>query len=425
MALHQLQVGELLTLGTGFHSDGGNLYLHVSPNKTGDNLNRRWIFRFQRGPRLRDMGLGSLLDLGANSTGLAFVRNLAAEKRRLLAQGIDPIEQRRGQQQKNVTHKRVPTFDEMVREYIVDHRSEWRSAKHGRQWETTLRDYASPVIGKLPVNQIDIADVKKVLAPIWETKTETAKRVRNRIELVLDSAAAHKHRSTENPAAWRALKPLLAKPSKVARVAHHPAMPYRDVGAFVAELRQRKKSIAALALEFCILTCARTDEVLKAKLHEVNFDQARWIVPAGRIKSEREHTVPLSKRALEILHDVRTITKGIGDEVGASDYLFPNSQNGKHLSSNALLALLQIRMKRPGLTVHGFRSSFRDWVSETTTFPDTLAELAIAHQVGEKTERAYRRGSQFQKRIQLAEAWSAYCGKPYMTHSTVLKFRRG
>ena len=423
--IHRLQVSELSTLGPGFHADGGNLYLVVEPNKAGDGFNRRWIFRYQLGQRLRDMGLGSLHDFGADSSGLDFVRKLATKNRMLLAEGIDPIEQRRDDEAKNVARNPVPTFDQMAKEYIAAHRAEWRSAKHGRQWENTLRDYASPTIGKIPVDKIEVAHVQKVLMPIWNTKTATAMRLRNRIELILDSAAALKHRSSENPARWRGnLKSLLAKPSKIARVEHYPALDYRQIGAFMAELRGRKGSVAALALEFCILTATRSTETLLATWDEINFDERTWVIPDNRIKSERQHDVPLSKRALEILHEMRAMTKAIGGKVGASKYIFPNAVTGKHLSSNALLALLQIRMKRPDISVHGFRSVFRTWVGEETNFPDDLAELALAHQVGDATERAYRRGTGFKKRVALAEAWSAYCSKPSVADSRVLAFAK-
>ena len=253
-AFNRLQVSELSTLGPGFHADGGNLYLLVEPNKAGDGFNRRWIFRYQVGPRLRDMGLGSLHGFGANGVGLDFVRKLATKNRMLLAEGIDPIEQRRDDEAKNAARNPVPTFDQMAKEYIAAHRAEWRSAKHGRQWESTLRDYVLPIIGKIAVDKIEVAHVQKVLMPIWIEKTETAKRVRNRIELIFDSAAALKHRSIENPARWRGnLKSLLAKPSKLARVEHYSALDYRQIGAFIVELRGRKGSVAALALEFCIL----------------------------------------------------------------------------------------------------------------------------------------------------------------------------
>jgi integrase len=416
--IHRLQVSELTTLGPGFHSDGNCLYLCVERNKAGDGFNRHWVFRFERQRRLRDMGLGSLLDFGADRQGLDFVRRLAIGNKMLLAEGTDPIEARR-QQAKAVAVVAVPTFEEMARQYIDSHKDEWRSAKHGKQWESTLRNYVYPVIGNISVDRIEVAHVQKVLMPIWNSKTETATRVRNRIELILDSAAALKYRQGDNPARWRGnLKSLLAKPSKIAKVEHHAAMDYRGVGAFMQVLRQRKGS-AALALEFCILTCSRTNEVLRATWDEIDMAESRWTVPAGRIKSEREHDVPLSKRALEILCQARAINP-------ASKYLFPNRETGRHLSPGALLALLQAKMKRPELTVHGFRSAFRDWVGEETNFPGDLAEMALAHQVGDKTERAYRRGNGFIKRVKLAEAWASYCSKvaTVAADGQVVAFRR-
>lgn len=426
--LHRLQVNELLTLAEGFWSDGGNLYLKIGRDRSGVDVFRRWVFRFTvpGTARIRDMGLGSVHEFGADRAGLEFVRKLATKHRMLLAQGIDPIEHRRNDEAKNAAQDPIPTFDAMAKQYIIAHRAEWRHAKHGQQWESTLRDYVSPVIGRIAVNQIEVAHVQKVLEPIWHSKTETAKRVRSRIELILDHATALKYRSGDNPARWRGnLKTLLANPSKIVRVEHMPALHYRQLGHFMRELRGRKGSIAALALEFTILTCARSAETIGATWDEIDFDQSMWTVPAGRIKAEREHDVPLSKRALEILHDVRTITNGIGGNVAASRYIFPNQVTGKHMSANVLLALLQVRMKRRDISVHGFRSTFRTWCGEETNFPSDLAELALAHRVGDATERAYRRGTGFKKRIQLADAWAAFCAKPSIsTDANVITLKR-
>jgi integrase len=417
MAFNRLTLSQLSTLGPGFHADGGCLYLKVEPTS------RRWIFRYQRGGRIRDMGLGSLESLGADRAGLALVRELAAANRKLLAQGIDPIEQRKGDAAKNAAQKPTPTFADMARDYIIAHRPEWKNAKHGQQWENTLRDYVLPSIGRIPVDQIEIVHVHKVLAPIWNEKTETAKRVRNRIELILDSAAALGFRSGENPASWRKLSTLLAKPSKIAKPEHHAALPYAEMPALMTALRSRTGSVAAMALEFCILTCARSDEVLAAEWGEIDFAESSWSIPEGRMKNAKPHDVPLAKRALEILQKVRAMTTAIGGKVAASKYIFPNSVSGERLSSNALLALLQIRMKRRDATVHGMRAVFRTWCNEETNFPAELAELALSHQVGDATVRAYQRGSGFKKRIQLADAWANYCSRPPVSEGRVVAFK--
>ena len=256
------------------------------------------------------------------------------------------------------------------------------------------------------MSEITADHVHAILKPIWHTKTETASRVRSRIETVLDYAKANKHRDGENPAKWDGnLKHRLASPKKIAKVKHHDALDYRQVGAFMAQLRERK-GIAALALEFAILTCARTSEVTGATWAEIDSDV--WTVPADRIKNGKEHTVPLTKAALAVLHKVRAITEKIGGAVAASNLLFPNDLTGEALSESGMSAVL----KRMGqdVTVHGFRSTFRDWAGELSNFPSDLAELALSHTVGSKVEQAYRRGTGFQKRRVMAEAWASYCG---------------
>jgi integrase len=423
MAFNRLTLGELSTLGPGFHADGGNLYLLVEPNKAGDAYNRRWMFRYQMRGITRDMGLGSLDSLGADRAGLELVRRLAAANRKLLAQGIDPIEQRKAEAAKSAAQKPTPTFAELARDYIIAHRPEWKNAKHGKQWESTLRDYVLPSIGKIPVDQIEIVHVHKVLAPIWNEKTETAKRVRNRIELILESASALGFRSGDNPAGWRKLSTLLAKPSKIANPEPHAALPYAEMPALMAALRNRKGSVAALALEFCILTCARSDEVLATEWSEIDFAESSWSIPEGRMKNAKPHDVPLAKRALEILQQVRAMTTAIGSKVAASKYIFPNSVSGERLSSSALLALLKIRMKQRDVTVHGMRAAFRTWCNEETNFPAELCEMALSHAVGDKTERAYQRGTGFQKRIKLAEAWANYCARPPVSEGRVVAFK--
>jgi integrase len=326
------------------------------------------------------MGLGSL-----DTIGLAKARQLAAESRELIAGGIDPIEHRKQTKAQFAATLPVPTFDEVAKSYIMAHRPGWRNPVHARQWETTLKTYASPVIGKLPINTINTDLVMKVLEPIWHEKTDTAKRVRGRIETVLNYATVRKFRHCDNPARWRGyLSELLARPSRLAPVEHHPALDYRAMGTFMERLRQRE-GIGALALEFTVLTCARTAETLGATWDEIDLDEKVWIVPGKRIKAGKEHRVPLSKAALAVLHKVRSITGKIGGAVGNSKFIFPNDRTGGKMSPNALLALLK-RMNRSDVTVHGFRSAFRDWVSEATNFPNDAAELALAHKVADKVE---------------------------------------
>jgi integrase len=274
------------------------------------------------------------------------------------------------------------------------------------------------------VNAINTDHVMRVLEPIWHEKTDTAKRVRGRIETVLNYATVRKQRHGDNPARWTGyLSELLARPSRLAPVEHHAALDYRTMGEFMAQLRQRE-GIGALALEFTVLTCARTAETLGATWDEIDLDEKVWIVPANRIKAGKEHRVPLSKAVLAVLRKVRGISEKIGGLVAKSKFVFPNDRTGGQLSSNALLALLK-RMKRDDVTTHGFRSSFRDWVGEATNFPNDAAELALAHKVADKVEAAYRRGSMFNKRRLMMEAWANYCAKPATaTAGKVLAFAK-
>ena len=413
MALNKLTIGDLKSQQPGLLSDGGNLYLQISRGKD-DNVRRSWIFRYQLPghvsrtgkPIARDMGLGSL-----ESIGLARARLLAADYRELIATGVDPIEHRTAQQVLVASTVAVPTFDEVAKSYIQAHRPGWRNPKHADQWVNTLATYASPVIGKLPVNRVDTDLVMKVIEPIWNEKTDTAKRVRGRIEAVLNYATVRKFRQGDNPARWTGyLSELLARPSRLAPVEHHPALPFSEIGAFMKALRERE-GLSALALEFTILTCSRTAETLGATWDEIDLDDKLWIIPGDRIKAGKEHRVPLSPQALTVLRKAREITRAIGGKVAKSKLVFPNDRTGKQMSSNALLAVLD-RMSHDGITVHGFRSTFRDWVGEETNFPNDLAELALAHRLPDKVEAAYRRGSMFNKRVKLATAWADFCGKP-------------
>jgi len=375
----------------GLFADGGGLYLQVAPSGA-----KTWIYRFQIAGRRRDMGLGS-----AAIFSLAEAREKALAARRLVAEGTDPIEARRAQRlAKALDSAKSMTFRQCAEAYIRAHESGWRNAKHSAQWTATLATYAYPHFGDLPVQEIDVGLVMKAVEPIWSTKPETASRVRGRIESVLDWATVRQYRTGENPARWRGhLESLLPKKTKVRAVEHHAALPYVEIAGFLVELRQQE-GVAARALEFGILTAARTGEVLGARWDEIDFASCLWTIPGARMKAGKEHRVPLSDTALAILEKMR--------EQRASDYVFRGGAAGRPLSNMALLMTLR-RMKRDDLTAHGFRSTFSDWCAERTAFPAEVREMALAHAVGDKVEAAYRRGDLFEKRRQLAEAWARFC----------------
>lgn len=378
----------------GLFADGGGLYLQVAPTGA-----KTWIFRFQLAGRRRDMGLGS-----AGVYSLAEARQKAVDARRLVAEAIDPIEHRAGQAAAGaLAAVKAMTFRACADQYISSHRAGWRNPKHAAQWPATLSTYVYPSFGALPVQAVDVGLVMMAVEPIWATKPETAGRVRGRIESILDWATARGYRQGENPARWRGhLENLLPARSKVRRVEHHAALPYPEIGAFVIELRQQE-GVAARALEFAILTAARTGEVIGARWDEINIAARLWTIPAERMKAAKEHRVPLSDAALAIVNAMAAIRTG--------DHVFPGGRAGRPISNMAMLMLLR-RMGRGDLTAHGFRSSFRDWAAERTGFPAEVAEMALAHAVADKVEAAYRRGDLFEKRRQLAEAWAKFCGAP-------------
>jgi integrase len=375
----------------GYYGDGGGLLLQVSANGA-----KSWVFRFKESGRLREMGLGP-----THTVSLAEARQKALECRKARLDGLDPIEARRGKRiQTKLDAAKAMTFAACAERYIASHKAGWRNPKHAAQWPATLGTYVFPVFGSLPVQAVDVGLVMKAIEPIWVQKPETAGRVRGRIESVLDWATARGYRQGENPARWRGhLENLLPKKSKVRRVEHHAALPYAEIAAFVAELRQRD-GVAARALEFAILTAARTGEVIGAKWDELDLGERLWTVPAERMKAGKEHRVPLSDAALAILEGMRKIRQG--------DHIFPGSKARRPISNMAMLMLLR-RMGRGDLTAHGFRSSFRDWAAERTGFPAEVAEMALAHTVSNKVEAAYRRGDLFQKRRQLMDAWARHC----------------
>jgi len=397
----------------GLHADGDGLYLHVS--KSGA---KSWIFRWKRDGRLRDMGLGSArVDKTTRGTfSLAEARDKALTCRKAVYEGRDPIVERRAQRQAARLESAMSmTFRQCAEAYISAHRAGWKNGKHAAQWPSTLQTYVYPAIGDLPVQAVDVGLVMKAIEPIWSTKPETASRVRGRIESVLDWATARGYRQGENPARWRGhLENLLPKRSKVARIKHHAALPYAELPAFMAELREQD-GIAARALEFVILSAARTGEVIGATWTEIDMEARLWIVPAERMKAGREHRVPLSEAALAILRPLA--------EVNMGEHVFPGARAGRPLSQMAMLMLLR-RMGRGDLTVHGFRSAFSDWCAERTAFPSEVREMALAHVVGDKVEAAYRRGDLFEKRRQLAEAWVRYCSAPASEDKRVVAIGR-
>ena len=368
------------TAKPGKYADGGGLYLVVA-----DSGSRKWVFRFTRDGKAREMGLGA-----ASGGTLADARHKAAEAQRLIADGKDPLSERAKQNE-------TPTFEKMSEDVIASLEQGFRNEKHRKQWRSTLRDYAGPLM-TMKVDAIETDDVLKALRPIWSVKSETASRVRGRIEKILDAAKARGYRRADNPARWRGhLDHLLPKQAKLSR-GHHAALPYADVPAFVETLRQRN-AIAGRALEFCILTAARTGEVLGARWAEIGMDGQIWTIPAARMKAGRQHRVPLTGRAIEILEVMGAARIG--------DFVFPGQKAGKPLSSMAMEMMLR-RMKIENATVHGFRSSFRDWAGNETNFPRELAEQALAHVIGDKAEQAYRRGDALERRRTLMEAWATF-----------------
>jgi integrase len=375
----------------GSYPDGVGLYLHVSPGGS-----RSWIYRFMLAGREREMGLG-----GFPTVTLAEARLKAADARKLRASGIDPIEAKRAQQAAALLEAaKALTFKSAAASYIAAHRSGWRNTEHAHQWDATLSSYVYPVLGVLPVGAVDTALVLQALEPIWTTKTETAARVRGRIEAVLDWAKARGYRNGENPARWRGhLDKLLPAQSKLAPLTHHAAMPVAEVPGFVHALRTQQGT-AARAFEFLILTAARTGEVAGAKWSEIDAVGATWNVPAQRMKGGREHRVPLSTPAVDILANVRAAN-------GAGEFIFSGRRLSKPLPQRAMRSLLE-RM-RGDATVHGFRSTFRDWAAEQTSFPAEVVEMALAHAVGNKVEAAYRRSDLFEKRRALMQQWGTFC----------------
>ncbi|OAG68339.1 integrase [Xanthomonas floridensis] len=371
-------------LPSGLHAAGGATGLYLRVSATGA---RSWVLRVMVGNRRRDMGLGGWPDVP-----LAEARERARVARRKIEEGIDPIEQRKAARGKLKT---TPTFKWCAEQTIEAKRHEWKSAKHGDQWRSTLATYAFPTLAGMPVDQVQLPHVVGVLSPIWTTKTESASRLRMRIEAVLAWATASGYRKGDNPARWRGnLDAVLPKPGKVKKTTHHAALPIDDMPDFMSALRQRD-GIATRALEFTILTATRSGEVRGATWDEIQGDT--WIIPGKRMKAGKEHRVPLSPRALQILAAL--------PRMAGSPYVFPGVQGGT-LSDMSLSAVLK-RMSVDAVP-HGFRSTFRDWCSERTDYPRDVAEMALAHTIGNKVEAAYRRGDLFEKRRQMMRDWEKH-----------------
>ena len=378
----------------GLYSDGNGLYLQVTPAGV-----KSWLFRYMLAGKARGMGLGA-----THTTSLKEAREAALQCRKQLKAGVDPLDQKHSAAQvKKAESAKDLTFAACAALYIDAHRSGWKNAKHIDQWKNTLATYADPVIGHLSVAKVDTALVKQVLLPIWITKNETASRLRGRIEKILGWARVEELRTGENPARWRDnLDNLLAKPSKVQTVQHHAALPFVDTSVFIQTVRA-VDDISAQALEFLILTAARTGEVISATWGEFDLEAKVWTIPATRMKREKAHRVALSDRAVEIVKKRLAVSQ--------SEFVFPGRSKDRPLSNMAMLQLLK-RLGRKDLTAHGFRSTFRDWAGETTAHPREVIEHALAHGLPDPTEAAYARGTMFDKRRHLMADWAAYCSKP-------------
>lgn len=396
---------EKLSKKEGLHAVGGcsGLYLQVKGNGAS------WILRVMKDLKRRDFGLGSYSDFS-----LEEARQKCAEMRKKVISGLDPLEEKRQARiAQELAKARTATFAECVDAYLDAHGDSWKNPKHRQQWRNTLETYACPVIGSLPVAEVDTGLVLQVLEPIWKDKTETATRLRGRIESVLAWATTRGYRQGENPARWRGhLDNLLAKPAKLKAVEHHAALPYKELNDFMTKLAGME-GISARALEFAILTAARSGEVRGATWTEIDLEAGMWIIPAGRMKMEREHRVPLSSKALALLRST--------PRIDGAELIFPGLK-GK-LSDMSLTAVLK-RMGRDDLTAHGFRSTFRDWAAEMTNYPREVAEMALAHAVGDKVEAAYRRGDLLAKRLRMMEDWARYCDKPQGQGKTVVPLRK-
>ena len=420
MAVRELSAAFLRTAGPGRYCDGDGLYLLVK--KTGKKF---WVFRYKvNGSKLREAGLGRAGE-GRNCVRLAEARDKASELFRQVKAGIDPLTARDAllaaskAAEQNAAIKGI-SFSEAARRYIDAHAASWRNAKHAGQWTATIETYATPQFGEIAVSEISTAHVLAAIEPIWTTKSETASRLRGRIESILDFAKARGWRSGENPAAWKGhLALTLPARSKVSKVKHHAALSWMETGKFMMEL-QVQKGVGARALRFAIFTAARSGEVRGARWQEIDPVGAIWTIPAERMKAGREHRVPLSEQALAVLAEMSAARTN--NDPGA--LVFPGQTQDRPLSDMSLTAVLR-RMGRGDLTAHGFRSTFKDWAAESTAYPAELSEMALAHSIGSKVEAAYRRGDLFEKRRRLMADWCQFCSTPHATKISNLGILRG
>jgi len=401
--LSALEINRLTAPGMVAVGGVAGLYMHINANGA-----KSWSLRAAVGTKRRDMGLGGFPDVT-----LAGAKERARAARQAIDQGVDPIAER--QQAKSALSAKqatAKTFAQCAVEYIERHRDTWANAKHAAQWSSTLETYANPVMGKLLVSDVAQAHVLSVLEPVWKTKTETATRLRGRIEKVLDYATVRKYRSGENPARWKGhLEQLLPAPNKIAKVVHHRALPVDAIGAFMAQLR-KQPGTAAKALEFAILCASRSGEVRLATWGEFDLGAKIWTIPAERMKAKVQHRVPLSESAMRILNE--------HSKQATPDALLFHAASGKPLSDMTLTALT----RRMGVNAvpHGFRSTFRDWCAECTNYPRDLAEQALAHKLENKVEAAYLRSDVLEKRRTLMQAWADYCDRA-TADAKVVQFR--
>ena len=377
----------------GRYGDGGGLYLQVRGPET-----KSWLFRYMMNGKARSMGLGPYPVIG-----LAKARKAALKARLSIFEGVDPLDAKAAT---SIAEKAEvlagTTFRQAAEAYMKANGAKWGNERHAAQWQSTLAAYAYPVIGDKPVQAVETSDIVKILQPIWHTKTETASRLRGRVETVLAYATTHGMRQGENPARWRGhLEHALPKRSEVAKVEHHPALPWREVPTFVTTALAGEDGVSGMALRFLIATAARTGEVLGAKWGEIDLKGKIWIVPAERMKAGREHRVPLNDIAMSVLLKMAELDQR------PDGHVFPGQKDGRSLAAMAILRILR-RIGRGDLTSHGFRSSFRDWCAEATDYPREVAEMALAHTISDKVEAAYRRGDLMEKRVALMAEWSAF-----------------
>lgn len=382
----------------GMHSDGNGLYLKVQKStKSANGVTKSWLFRWGAGGQ-RSIGLGNFPDVA-----LMRARELAMHAKRQISEGLDPATEREKQRKAQLTSQHQLTFKKSAESYIATHKASWRNQKHAQQWTNTLEQYAFPYIGNKLLSEIGTDDITKLLTPIWTTKNPTATRLRGRIEQILDSATAAGLRpNTINPAAWKGnLKHLLPSFSKRKNTTHFPALPYKDIPTFYRHLKQLD-TIGAKALQLTILTATRTSETIGANWNEIDFENRIWIVPANRTKAHVQHRVPLSNEAFAIITELHNNK--------VNDWLFPSPRGlNKHLSNMAMLQLIKREHTGPKITVHGFRSTFRDWGGELTTHAREVLEKSLSHQVQDAVEAAYSRGDSLQKRRNVMEEWATFC----------------